>query len=153
MGSMIEDTSAVVISFCFRSCTDGSGITGSSSRGSSGAGHGGNGGLGTHQSRVGAAFGNLYEPKLFGCRGGGNGGYGGGKLKVTVNDTMKVDGVISCNGATGSSGYSGGGSGGSIWIESNLIRGYGKIQVLTLACLSTSNNYDIVLWGPAISSS
>ena len=49
------------------------------------------------------------------------------------------------NGATGSNGYSGGGSGGSIWIESNLIRGYGKIQVLSLASLSTSNNNAVVL--------
>lgn len=50
-------------------------------------------------------------------------------MKVTVNTTMKVDGVISCNGGSGSSAYSGGGSGGSIWIEANLIRGYGKMQV------------------------
>ena len=116
-----------------RSCTDGSGITGTNNRGSSGAGHGGNGGVGSQQARVGAAFGNLYEPKLFGCRGGGNGGFGGGKLKITVNNTMKIDGLISCNGAHGSSAYSGGGSGGSIWIEANLIRGYGQIQVGSLA--------------------
>ena len=116
----------------FRACTDGSGIAGTSSRGSSGAGHGGNGGIGTQQARVGAAYGDLYEPKLFGCRGGGNGGFGGGKMKVTVNNTMKVDGVISCNGVSGTSAYSGGGSGGSIWIEANLIRGYGQIQVSLL---------------------
>ena len=104
-------------------------MAGTSGQGSSGAGHGGNGGLGTQQSRVGAAYGNLYEPKLFGCRGGGSGGFGGGRLKIWANHTMQVDGVISCNGESGSNAHSGGGSGGSVWIEANLIRGYGKIQV------------------------
>ena len=42
---------------------------------------------------------------------------------------MKVDGVISCNGEPGLNSYSGGGSGGSIWITANMMRGYGQIQV------------------------
>lgn len=85
---------------------------------------------------MGAAIGDLYEPDLFGCKGGGNGGLGGGKIKLVVNGTMNIDGIVSCNGQTGSTAYSGGGSGGSIWIVTNLMRGYGQIQVRKLSSLS-----------------
>ena len=118
------------------SCSLGAGITGVAGGGSSGAGHGGNGGVGSHQVRVGAAIGDLYEPELFGCKGGGNGGLGGGKIKLVVNGTMKIDGIVSCNGQTGSTAYSGGGSGGSIWIVTNLMRGYGQFQVRKFASFS-----------------
>ena len=118
------------------SCSSGAGVAGVAGRGSSGAGHGGNGGAGSHQVRVGAAIGDLYEPELFGCKGGGNGGLGGGKMKLVVNGTMKIDGTVSCNGQTGSTAYSGGGSGGSIWIVTNQMRGYGQIQVRKLTSLS-----------------
>ena len=118
------------------SCSSGAGVAGVAGRGSSGAGHGGNGGVGSHQVRVGAAIGDLYEPDLFGCKGGGNGGLGGGKMKLVVNGTMKIDGTVSCIGQTGSTAYSGGGSGGSIWIVTNLMRGYGQIQVRKLTFIS-----------------
>ena len=114
--------------FYFR-CHSGSGLPGTNGQGSSGAGHGGNGGSGQNQGRVGSAFGNVYEPTDFGCKGGGNGGLGGGKLKVFVNNTLQIDGEISCNGQQGHTSYSGGGSGGSIWISSRTIKGYGSIQV------------------------
>ena len=118
------------------SCSSGAGVAGVAGRGSSGAGHGGNGGVGSHQVRVGAAIGDLYEPDLFGCKGGGNGGLGGGKMKLVVNGTMKIDGTVSCSGQTGSTAYSGGGSGGSIWIVTNVMRGYGQIQVRKLTSVS-----------------
>ena len=108
------------------SCTAGAGIV--SSDGSSGAGHGGNGGRGRGQSRVGIAYGHVYEPEHFGCRGGGSGGLGGGIIRMSVNGTLQIDGTISCNGASGQQDRSGGGSGGSIWIDANLIKGYGKVQ-------------------------
>ena len=112
-----------------RSCATGAGITGAFSKGSSGAGHGGNGGMGSDQSRVGAAYGDLYEPANFGCKGGGSGSLGGGKMKLHVNETLKVDGTIICNAQTATGHYGGGGSGGSIWIVANRIQGYGQVQV------------------------
>ena len=107
-------------------CAAGAGIV--SSDGSSGAGHGGNGGRGRHQSRVGLAYGHLYEPEHFGCRGGGSGGLGGGIIRMSVTGTLQIDGTISCNGGSGQEDRSGGGSGGSIWIDTKLIKGYGTVQ-------------------------
>ena len=107
-------------------CAAGAGIV--SSDGSSGAGHGGNGGRGRHQSRVGLAYGHLYEPEHFGCRGGGSGGLGGSIIRMSVTGTLQIDGTISCNGGSGQEDRSGGGSGGSIWIDTKLIKGYGTVQ-------------------------
>ena len=113
----------------FFSCSAGAGRAGLSGGGSSGAGHGGNGGTGQDQPRVGTAYGHVFEPKHFGCRGGGTGGLGGGVIKMKVSGKLKVDGTISANGAAGQQSYSGGGSGGSVWIETNLLQGYGRVQV------------------------
>jgi len=66
------------------SCTAGAGIA--SSDGSSGAGHGGNGGRGKSQTRVGVAYGHVYEPQHFGCRGGGSGGLGGGIIHFRLTE-------------------------------------------------------------------
>lgn len=112
--------------YIYFSCTAGAGIA--SSDGSSGAGHGGNGGRGKRQTQVGVAYGHLYEPQHFGCRGGGSGGLGGGIIRMSVNGTLQIDGTISCNGANGQQDRSGGGSGGSIWIETDLMKGYGTVQ-------------------------
>ena len=97
----------------------------SHSFGSSGAGHGGTGGLGTNQNRVGTPYGNLYEPTDFGCLGGGvNGpGLGGGIIKIKVLNKFKVDGAVTCSGSSGRVSASGGGSGGSLWIETNIMQG------------------------------
>lgn len=114
--------------FCFSSsCTAGGGIA--AADGSSGAGHGGNGGRGRDQTRVGVAYGHVYEPEHFGCRGGGTGGLGGGIIRMSVRGNLQIDGTISCNGAAGQQPRSGGGSGGSIWIDTNLMKGYGAVQV------------------------
>ena len=119
---------ALFLTFCFCfSCTAGSGIAGAG--GSSGAGHGGNGGHGKDQTRVGVAYGHLYEPQHFGCQGGGTGGLGGGIIRMSVRGTLQIDGTISCNGAGGPQSRSGGGSGGSIWIDTSLMKGYGAVQV------------------------
>ena len=85
--------------------------------------------MGSSQPRVGTPFGNLYEPEHFGCRGGGGGGLGGGVIRMHVTNRLKVDGTLSCNGSPGVQSSSGGGSGGSIWIETNLVLGYGSMQV------------------------
>ena len=88
----------------------------------------GNGGSGEDQPQVGTAYGHVFQPKHFGCRGGGGGGLGGGIIHLMISGTLKVDGTISVNGASGQQLYSGGGSGGSIWVETNLIQGYGRFQ-------------------------
>jgi hypothetical protein len=95
------------------------------SLGSSGAGHGGTGGMGTNQNRVGTPYGNLYEPTDFGCLGGGLNGFGlgGGIIKMIVLNKLKVDGTVTCSGASGEAIASGGGSGGSLWIETNIMQG------------------------------
>jgi hypothetical protein len=45
---------------------------------------------------------------------------------VLIGD-LHLDGQITANGEEGKAVYVGGGSGGSIWIYTNLIRGYGRI--------------------------
>lgn len=103
---------------------------GHAATGSSGAGHGGNGGSGTNQPRVGIAYGHVYEPAHFGCRGGGsNGGRGGGVISITIEDRIKIDGSIKADGEDAQGIYCGGGSGGSIYIKTNLIQGYGEVSV------------------------
>ena len=47
---------------------------------------------------------------------------------MSVSGALQIDGTISCNGASGQQDRSGGGSGGSIWIDANLIKGYGAVQ-------------------------
>ncbi|PIK55158.1 hypothetical protein BSL78_07888 [Apostichopus japonicus] len=99
------------------------------SSGASGAGHGGRGGRGSVQKSTGAPFGNIFEPVEFGCSGGsGQGGKGGGKLRLRVTGTMQIDGEVSANGGAGSS-AKGGGSGGSIWIDVEHMQGYGSVEV------------------------
>lgn len=112
----------------FPSCSVGAGRAGINGGGSSGAGHGGNGGTGQNQLRVGTAYGHVFEPQHFGCQGGGNGGLGGGVIKMKVSNKLKIDGSVIASGAAGQQSYSGGGSGGSVWIETNLIQGYGRVQ-------------------------
>lgn len=72
----------------------------------------------------------MYEPAHFGCPGGGSGaGLGGGVINITVRGTLKIDGTISANGENAKSLHGGGGSGGSIFITTNVFRGYGDVQV------------------------
>ena len=111
----------------FLRCTSGKGEAGA--LGSSGAGHSGNGGRGRGQSQVGTAYGHVYEPEHFGCQGGGSGGLGGGVIKMNIRGALKIDGTVHCDGEAGTSRQSGGGSGGSIWIDADLIQGYGTVRV------------------------
>ena len=73
-----------------------------SSSGSSGGGHGGRGGRGKGSLLTGAAYGDLYEPKRFGSKGGGTkGGSGGGFIWFNVTYVIHIDGEVSANGGPG----------------------------------------------------
>ena len=109
---------------------------GNDANGASGAGHGGSGGRGSLTGgtpNTGFAYGDLYEPYIFGSAGGkgsssSRGGNGGGMLWMNVTGLIDIDGLVSANGedATSLPG-SGGGSGGSIWMYCKKIKGYGRI--------------------------
>lgn len=75
-----------------------------------------------------APYGNLYQPLDLGTAGSGSGfygsgGYGGGAMKVTLTGTLTNNGTIASNGTNGSWG----GTGGSIWIDTNVLAGSGII--------------------------
>ncbi len=115
-----------------RSAGTGEGTDGNG--GSGGAAHGGHGGNG--QTRAGSAltYGSATQPVTLGSGGGdynNTAGVGGGAVKLTVSGTTTVNGIISVNGSRGlTSGNhgSGGGSGGSIWIDTNILNGSGDLQ-------------------------
>ena len=89
-----------------------------------GAGHGGSGGEGANQARAGFAYGNIFEPIKHGSSPShSSGGAGGGTIWMNVTDTIYIDGEVSSRGGDG---YAGG-SGGSVWMYCELIKGYGKI--------------------------
>ena len=97
-----------------------------------GAGHGGSGGKENVEGVAGFAYGDLYEPQKMGSSGGAGsnnhgGGSGGGRLWFNVTELIFIDGLVTANGADAIHVGSGGGSGGSIWIHCNIIKGYGSI--------------------------
>ena len=100
------------------------GIGSSNIHGSSGAGYGGRGGRGMHMPAVGAAYGDLYEPVVFGSSGGGqNSGRGGGVIWFNVTNVIQIDGEVTANADPGGDSGSGGGSGGSIWMHCYRMKG------------------------------
>jgi len=109
-------------------CGQGAGNLGS--HGGSGAGYGGKGGD-CYSAQGGSSYGSLKEPTDLGSGGGGftvaPGGAGGGAIKIEVQNTLTLNGIISANGGDGS-GSGGGGSGGSIWIISETLTGSGLIM-------------------------
>lgn len=101
----------------------------------SGGGHGGSGGRGSNSDGHGAGFAydDLYEPDDFGSSGGvgwhgEQGGTGGGIIWLNVTGFIYIDGEVSANGGhAGDGSTAGGGSAGSVWMYSNVLKGYGKI--------------------------
>lgn len=75
----------------------------------------------------GLAYGDLYEPTVFGSAGGGQtGGAGGGRIWLNVTDTFLLDGLLTASGENGKSSggqAGGGGSGGSVWLHCDTITG------------------------------
>ena len=59
-----------------------------------------------------------YETELYNI-----GGFGGGIIQITSEDTLIVNGFINVTGGIGTGFYSGSGAGGSIYIYSNIIKG------------------------------
>lgn len=53
-------------------------------------------------------------------------GPGGGTIFLNVTNLLEIDGALSADGASALP-QGGGGSGGSVWIYSYIIKGYGKI--------------------------
>ncbi|MDD5528694.1 MAG: PQQ-binding-like beta-propeller repeat protein [bacterium] len=118
----------------------GKGTNGLNGAGAGGAGYGNTGGNGESGISGGVAYGEAdsLNPTSLGSGGGaGNnytvapGGSGGGRLKLSAN-VITIDGVVSVNGEAGykyASGYAGGaGSGGSIFISCDSLKGEGNIE-------------------------
>ncbi|HNQ90059.1 MAG TPA: Ig-like domain-containing protein, partial [Verrucomicrobiota bacterium] len=101
-----------------------------------GAGSGGSyGGVGGAPAGASAVYGSIEEPLDLGSGGGdnadnspgGNGGAGGGVVHLVVSGTLTLDGTISADGGAGVGGEQGGGSGGSVWLEADVIAGSGNV--------------------------
>ncbi len=84
-------------------------------------------------------YGDPYHPTLLGSGGGSisiPAGRGGGAVHLVVDDTLTLNGTLSANGQRGTDGpddnyiqdAGSGGSGGAIWIETNVMTGTGLIQ-------------------------
>nr|XP_054759184.1 uncharacterized protein LOC129265193 [Lytechinus pictus] len=114
---------------------DGIGLGLSGASGSSGAGHGSNGGQGRSRPIAGASYGSFMTPNTFGSVGGHSvfphrGGSPGGRLFLSANRSLHIDGTLDVSGGAGTSPNAGGGSGGSIWIETETFNGDGSINAL-----------------------
>jgi len=115
-------------------------------QGASSAGGGYGPGANTHE-RGGAAYGGINSPAAFsdatpygsltepvdpgsgGSRdSNGTAGPGGGAVRIDVTGTVRVDGVIAVDGTSGQGSRSSGGSGGSIWINAQVLEGSGEIR-------------------------
>ncbi|MEO6728802.1 MAG: LamG-like jellyroll fold domain-containing protein [Candidatus Dojkabacteria bacterium] len=80
------------------------------------------GGIGAGSS---IAYGSVYEPTDL-----GSGGYhfGGGAIKLTINNLLQIDGTISVNGEGPNGCHQGGGTGGSIYLDTNILKGLGLLR-------------------------
>ena len=76
-------------------------------------------------------FGDFYAPKHFGSGGGSasnSSGLGGGRLWFEVSHKVILDGTIRADGEDGTA-YVGSGSGGSIYIQTKHMEGWGTLDV------------------------
>ncbi|KAJ1434641.1 hypothetical protein B484DRAFT_285126, partial [Ochromonadaceae sp. CCMP2298] len=130
-GLTLEQNSTITASNGGYAISKGPGAGAAASFGASGGAHGGRGG----PSKVDAtapAYGSVFNPITPGSGGGqgyyddGEGGAGGGVLRITCNGTATIDGTLSSNGEDGSA-AGGGGAGGSIYLSADTIAGSGSI--------------------------
>ena len=92
-------------------------------------GHGGNGG--NYSSEIGGpTYGSQTVPSALGSGGGSStgGSRGGGAIKLVVSDTLTVNGTIKANADQGHGYDVSGGSGGSIWIITDILAGSGSVS-------------------------
>lgn len=93
-----------------------------------GAGHGGVGGYSNYGKPGGGAYDSILTPTLWGSGGGGGGGAkGGGALLLNVGGSLRVDGVLTADGASPWNPQQGGGAGGSILANVGTVTGSGSI--------------------------
>ena len=138
----IDSTSKISANYKGYPATQGPGAGDNSSWPSAGAGYGGKGGDANSgfwgSPKGGSSYGSALNPVDFGSGGGGGilAGSGGGAIKLIISDTLTINGIISSSGQNSSyaicgSGYTcgkGSGSGGSIWITTNIIKGSGSLH-------------------------
>ena len=96
-----------------------------------GGGYGGYGGESSSQAPGGTCYGSISGPSLAGSGGGagsGPGGPGGGVVNLVAHGIMRIDGLVSADGADGLNPQSGGGSGGSVWLSGQSVLGSGVIS-------------------------
>jgi YD repeat-containing protein len=99
-----------------------------------GGGHGGVGGTGNFGSgnAGGISYGSVTEPVSLGSAGGNSnecpGGAGGGAIHLMVAGTLTLNGQITANGTNGTCAHAGGGSGGSIYIQTDTLSGSGSMH-------------------------
>jgi hypothetical protein len=96
----------------------------------SGGGYGGSGGS-SASTAGGTSYGYLSTPSDLGSGGGSyysGGGAGGGSIRLSMKGTLDLDGVISANGAPGTTSGSGGGSGGTISLTVGTLSGSGLLS-------------------------
>ena len=98
-----------------------------------GTGYGGNTGPGFPGSYGGYGgggqiYGSLYEPTDLGSGGEGSLGIGGGAIRIDVSNVLTNNGTISADASTASTHYTVGGSGGSIWVNTNILAGDGTLS-------------------------
>ncbi|MBT4823625.1 hypothetical protein HN695_04505, partial [Candidatus Woesearchaeota archaeon] len=115
----------------------GEGRDGDYPNGAGGAAYGGDGGNGESGYAGGSDYGSALRPTHFGSGGGtsgssGAGGSGGGVVRINSTDTFNLSGTITTDGTDGAPTCSyyaaGGGSGGSIWVSSNIFMGVGNFS-------------------------
>ena len=105
----------------------------SGSQNGAGGSHGGVGGdyAGNGASVPTPVYGDPKQPNRLGAGGGawsGNGGDGGGFIRLVASDRLVVDGAIRANGGLSSGSASGEGAGGSVWIDTGRLAGTGTIS-------------------------
>ena len=108
--------------------TLGNTIVGGSTRRNGGS-YGGLGGFGNTEQTVNGVYGSFRDPNEVGSGGGtdsGEGGAGGGLVRITAG-TIDLSGQILANGRSGSS-LGGGGSGGGVKLTTGTLTGGGQVQ-------------------------
>ncbi|MFC1754635.1 FG-GAP-like repeat-containing protein [Thermoproteota archaeon] len=127
----------------------GEGDNGDGYDGAGGAGHGGYGGRGESGTNVGGYYyGSALRPSLKGSGGGGYngetyGGTGGGVIRLVVNNSFVLEGVVESDGGNGAyynnDHAAGGGSGGSVWITTYNLSGSGLLRAVGGAGANAGN--------------